>query len=49
MLYLKKYNCLYVFVDLYLIENLCNVDGEIVKFYDNWVFVRIMDKLGYKY
>ncbi len=29
--YLKKQNCLYVLVDPYLIENLRNADGEIVK------------------
>lgn len=33
----------------YLIENLRNADGEIVKSYDNRAFVRTMDKLGYKH
>lgn len=47
--YLKKHNCLYVLVDPYLIENLRNADGEIVKSYDNRAFVRTMDKLGYKH
>ena len=37
------------FVDPYLIENLRNADGEIVKSYDNRAFVRTMDKLGYKH
>ena len=46
--YLKKHNCLYV-LDPYLIENLRNADGEIVKSYDNRAFVRTMDKLGYKH
>ena len=47
--YLKKQNCLYVLVDPYLIENLRNADGEIVKSYDNRAFVRTMDTLGYKH
>lgn len=46
---MKKQNCLYVLVDPYLIENLRNADGEIVKSYDNRAFVRTMDTLGYKH
>lgn len=47
--YLKKQNCLYVLIDPYLIENLRNAEGEIVKSYDNRAFVRTMDTLGYKH
>lgn len=47
--YLKKQNCLYVLVDPYLIENLRNADGEIIKSFDNRAFVKTMSSLGYKH
>ncbi|MCG7305675.1 aminoacyltransferase [Staphylococcus warneri] len=47
--YLKKHNCLYVLVDPYILENLRNADGEILKSYDNRAVIKTMEDLGYKH
>ncbi|MEB7462553.1 aminoacyltransferase [Staphylococcus succinus] len=47
--YLKKHNCLYVLLDPYILENLRNADGEIIKSYDNRMLISTLDQLGYKH
>ncbi|WP_251517546.1 MULTISPECIES: aminoacyltransferase [Staphylococcus] len=47
--YLKKHNCLYVRLDPYILENLRNADGEIVKSYDNRILINTLESLGYKH
>ncbi|HHW9994624.1 TPA: aminoacyltransferase [Staphylococcus aureus] len=47
--YLKKHKCLYVLVDPYVIENIRNTKGEIVKHFDNTMLFNTLEKLGYKH
>lgn len=47
--YLKKQNCLYVLTDPYLLENIRNSHGEIIKSYDNETFMNVMNLLGYRH
>lgn len=47
--YLKKHLCLYVLVDPYILENLRNADGEILKSFDNRAVIKTMEDLGYKH
>lgn len=47
--YLKKQNCLFVLVDPYILENLRNADGEILKSYDNRAVIKTLEDLGYKH
>ena len=46
--YLKQ-NCLFVLVDPYILENLRNADGEILKSYDNRAVIKTLEDLGYKH
>lgn len=45
--YLKQNNCLFVLVDPYIIENIRNHDGEILKSYNNQQLYKTLNKLGY--
>ncbi|ARJ13227.1 aminoacyltransferase [Staphylococcus lugdunensis] len=47
--FLKQRNCLYVLVDPYILENLHNADGEILKSYDNRAVIKTLEDLGYKH
>lgn len=47
--YLKQHNCLYVLLDPYILENLRNADGEIIKSYDNRMLISTLDQLGYQH
>lgn len=45
--YLKKHHCLYVLVDPYILENVRNADGEIIRSIDNRVLIETLASLGY--
>lgn len=47
--YLKQHNCLYVLLDPYILENLRNADGEILKSYDNRMLISTLEQLGYRH
>lgn len=47
--YLRKRNCLFVLVDPYVIENIRNHSGEILKSNNNRALIHNLDKLGYKH
>lgn len=47
--YLKQHNCLYVLLDPYILENLRNADGEILKSYDNRMLISTLKQLGYRH
>ncbi|WP_437750779.1 aminoacyltransferase [Staphylococcus shinii] len=47
--YLKQHNCLYVLLDPYILENLRNADGEILRSYDNRMLIRTLNQLGYQH
>lgn len=47
--YLKKQKCLYVLVDPYILENIRNADGEILKSFDNRAIMKTLEDLGYKH
>lgn len=47
--YLRKRNCLFVLVDPYVIENIRNHSGEILKSYNNQALISNLEKIGYKH
>lgn len=47
--YLKKQNALFVSVDPYIIENIRNADGKVLKSMDNKQWMQQLKKLGFKH
>ncbi|GGA84243.1 fmhA protein [Staphylococcus muscae] len=47
--YLKKHNCLFVLTDPYLLENLRDTKGNILKHYDNDLFIKQIAQLGFEH
>lgn len=47
--FIYKNRGVFIFVDLYLIENLRDVNGRIIKNYNNLVIVKMLGKIGYFY
>ncbi|MCU5745777.1 aminoacyltransferase [Staphylococcus sp. SQ8-PEA] len=47
--FLKKYNCLYVLVDPYILESVRNAEGEILDKFHNDLMMKELEQLGYKH
>ncbi|KIX91673.1 methicillin resistance protein [Staphylococcus microti] len=47
--YLKKHQCLFVLTDPYLLENIRDAKGNVVQAFDNQLFIKQMEQLGYQH